>query len=306
MTTNLKKPVGLGALFGAMGAAIQWRLWLVWILAMLLPTLIIALPLRTMLGGFLDHSVHASAWARHFDALAMGDVIVGAGRNAMGLPGASSAALLVTLLLSPFLTGMVVAAARLPRSATMGELVHGGVSEYWRMFRLMLWALLPFGVAFVVGSIAMKAAGNHADMAVLQSAADRGNHIAQIVMGVLLVVAHAMVESGRAQFAADPQLRSATRAFFRGAGIVFRRPLATFGLYLGVSIVGYVLVLLLGMWRIRTDAVGAVGFLLALLLSQLIVVVLAWQRTARLFALAEVARATPSGRRAGQGSLAHA
>lgn len=299
MNNNIKKRVGIGAWFTSMGAALQWRIWVLWIVFMALPTAIVVLPLRATLGGIFDHSVHATDWAQNFNAFGMGDAMMSVGRHGAGLAGANMVAIIVTLLLSPFLTGMVVTAARAPRHPGFGELMHGGLTEYWRLLRLMLWALLPFAVAFGIGGMVSHWAGNNADAAVLQSVADRGQTIAKVVMLVLLVLAHAMVESGRAQFAADPQLRSATRAFFRGIGMLFRRPITTLGLYLGVSIIGYALVLLVGMWRIRTDAVGVTGFLLALLLAQLIVVILAWQRTARLFALTAVARANPARRGAG-------
>lgn len=308
MTNNIKKRVGFGALFVSMGAAVQWRLWILWIVAMALPTAIVAMPLHSMLGGLLDHSVNTAAWAKSFHALGMGDALFkllpGGGGSA--LAGANAAALIVTLLLSPFLTGMVVTAARAPRHPGFGELMHGGLIEYWRLVRIMLWGILPFVVALIIGSLVSHWASTRADAAVLQSVADRGNTIAKIVMIVLLVLAHAMLESGRAQLAADPLLRSSTRAFFRGVGMLVRRPVGTLGLYLIISIVGYVLVLLVGMWRIRTDAAGVFGFLLALLLAQLIVLLLTWQRTARLFALTAVARATPPRRSVGNATLAPA
>jgi hypothetical protein len=303
---NNDKRAGIGAFLGALGAALQWRLLLLWLVIMALPTAIVALPIWKTLGGLLDHSVHATTLAHRFEALPMSDVIAQFSRHDDWFGGSSMAALVVTLLLSPFLTGMVVTAARAPRSLTFGELMHGGLSEYWRLLRLMLWALLPFGVAIVIAGAANGMADKHAAAAVLESSAASGQRIATIVTIVLLVLAHAMVESGRAQLAADPLMRSATRAFFRGVGMLLRRPLATLGMYLGVSVIGYAIVLGLGMLRIRTDAVGVFGFIAALVLAQLIVVVLAWQRTARLFALAAVARATTSRRRSASPALAPA
>jgi len=131
----------------------------------------------------------------------------------------------------------------------------------------------------------------------LQSSADFGTHIAITVMIVVLVLAHATVESGRAQFAADGSLRSATLAFGRGAMMLLRRPLATFGMYLGVSVLGYLVAFILGLIRIRMTAAGGFGFVLAEVVTQLIVITLAWQRTARLFALADVARSVPEPQR---------
>jgi hypothetical protein len=278
---------------------------LIWIVLMALPTAIAAMPVGHALSALLDHSVHANALAHKFDGLLMGDVIASVMRYNSGLAGAQSAAFIVTLLLSPFLTGVVVAAVRPARHATLGELMHGGLSQYWRMLRLMLWSLIPYGIAIAIGSMAFHAASARAATEVLESSANHGYLAAKIILGVLLVLAHAIMESSRAQVAADESLRSATRAFGRGIMMLLRRPLATLGLYLGTSIVGFVLAGLVGMWRIRVDAVG-LGYIGAMVLAQLIVVILAWQRTARISALTVLARATPSRRRGGSATLAPA
>lgn len=284
--------VDFSSFMRALTSAIQWRLLLLWIVALALPTCIVALPLRKVLDSLLDHSVHSLEWAQHFNALAMGDVMGEVGHFGAGLAGASSVATIITLLLSPFLTGMVVASAQAPKRLSLGGLVHGGISEYWRLFRILLWALIPFAIAFAIGAGAMGLAKKHAQDAVLQSSADTGTHLAMIVMIVVLLLAHMMVESGRAQFACDASLRSARRALSRGIAMLWRRPLATLGMYIGVSLIGYILAFVLGLIRVRMDAVGMFGFLAAQVVTQLIVIVLAWQHTARIFALADVVRTT--------------
>jgi hypothetical protein len=278
--------VGFATCMRASRAALQWRLLLLWIVAMLIPTAIVAVPVWSKLGALLDHSVHSGEWARHFDALAMTDVY----GMTRGFTGVSVMSLIATLLLSPSLTGMAVTAVRAPRSPSFGELLRGGARAYWPMLRLLLWALLPFGVAAIVGAIGFAFAYVFSTRAVLESQADAAMWIAGVFTAMLLLLAHAMVESGRAQFAADPTLRSAWRALWRGIDTLLRRPFATFGMYVGVSVVGYALALLLAMLRVRTTAVGFTGFLAAMALTQLITAALAWQRTARLFALTELAR----------------
>lgn len=295
MTINNR--VGVGAFGKALRAALQWRVMLIWIVLMALPTAIVALPTSRALGALLDHSVHADALAHQFNGLYMGDALMLLFQhNGSVINGAELLGLVISLLLSPFLTGVVVTAVREPRSPGLGELMHGGLQEYWRLLRLMLWSLLPYAIAILIGVAAYHAAGSRAEAAALESVADRGYLAARIILIVLLVLAHAIMEASRAQLAADGELRSATRAFGRGIALLVRRPLATLGLYLGTSIVGYVLAGLVGMLRIRVEAVGA-GFIVAVLLTQVIVLILAWQRTARIGALATLARATPPRRR---------
>lgn len=304
--TSKKKRVGWGALPAALFAALQWRVMLLWIVLMALPTAIMALPFGRVLGSLLDHSVQSAALAHHFDGLFMGDAITSLAKHGAWFNGSSTVAMVVTLLLSPFLTGIVITAVRAMHHPRLGELMHGGLSFYWRMLRLMLWSLLPYIVAIVIGIFLFRIAGHRAAHATLESTADTGFLVAKIVLVVLLVLAHAMMESSRAQFGADEGLRSATRAFFRGVSMLVRRPLATLGLYLGTSIIGYVLVGLVAMVRIRVDAVGVGGYIAAILLTQLIVIILAWQRTARLDALARLARVTAFGGRSSAAILAPA
>ena len=115
----------------------------------------------------------------------------------------------------------------------------------------------------------------------------------------MLIPSVAAVESARAAFVADVSLRSATRALGRGLAQVVRRPLSTLLSYLLISAVGLGLVLLLGVARIRTSALGLEGFLLALLLGQLVVAALGWMHAARVFALAQIAGTLRPGRRSG-------
>lgn len=289
--TNHGQRAGLGAFFAALAAALQWRLLLLWVLGILLATSVVAMPVRAVLGSLFDHSVHASEWARGFHALPMFDALFQTLRQGTALGGAAGASALLLLLLTPFLTGMVVARLRAPEAPDLGGLVHGGLAQYWRMVRLAIWSLLPYGIAVGIAAAAFGVARKHAEAATLQSVADRGEHLALYLALVLLVLAHATMESARAHVAADPGLRSATRAFGRGAGMLVRRPFATLGMYLATSIVGYVLVLFIAMWRVHTPAVGAFGAVLAFVLAQLLVVALAWQRIARLHGLAALARA---------------
>lgn len=288
--TAPRQRAGIGAFPRALAAGLQWRLLLLWVLGVLLATSVIVWPVRDVLGRLFDHSVHASEWARGFHALPMFDAIFRAGREGAALDGAAGASAFLLCLLAPFLTGMIVARLRAPAGLGFGGLVHGGLGQYWRMVRLALWSLVPYGIAAGIAAGAFALARRRAETATLQAVADRGEHLALYLTLVLLVLAHAVMESARAHVAADPGLRSATRAFGRGVAMLVRHPLATLGMYLATSALGYALVLGIGMCRIHTTAVGFGGVALAFVLAQLLVVAMAWQRTARLHGLAAVAR----------------
>src|SRR3546814_7808555 len=53
---------------------------------------------------------------------------------------------LFSLLLSPWLTGTVFVAVRAHTVPGFTALLVGGLKEYGRFFRLLLWALLPMGI----------------------------------------------------------------------------------------------------------------------------------------------------------------
>lgn len=290
----MNRRVGFGAFPRALAAALQWKLLLLWFLFTLIPALMVARPLQAMLADLLDHSVHAAAWGQSFHGMAMTDVIINLARHGSAAVNVTmGVGLILTVLLSPLLTGMSVTAVRSAHRSGFGELMHGGLHEYWRLFRFMIWAYVLLAIAFALGGVATHQATEHAKDAILESQADLGKHLATALLVALLVIAQSMIEAGRGRIVAEPGQHSATRAFFAGIMTLFRRPLVTLGMYIGVSAIGFVLVFFLSMWRVRLVAASWGGFAVALLATLLIVIAMAWMRTARLAALAAVAQATP-------------
>lgn len=266
-------------------SALQWRLLLLWVLSLLLPTAVLMLPVWKGLAGIFDHAVPAAAWARHFNGLEL-DGFVSLLAHPGALQGAGLSGGLSALLLSPWLTGMVIASGRAGDRLGFADLMAGGLREYGRMLRVLLWAIVALFVALFVGALAFAVAASHAASAVLESDASTGYHLAMWVAGAVFVVFHLAVDAARAQFIVDVNLRSAWRAL----RLSVSRPLASLFVYLGVSVVGYVLVLGLILWRTRVVVASVPAFIGAFMLMQAIVLVLAWMRSARLFGLAMVVR----------------
>jgi hypothetical protein len=296
MANNMSRSAGLGALLSTMIAAVQWRLLLLWMLIMLIPATVVALPLWKMLGGVLDTSVHSVEWAQHFNDLMFTDVIASFFDHPQWFGATALLGLLLTLLLSPFLDGMIVGSGRAGRRLGFGALLQNGLIEYGRMFRVMLWSVLLYGVFAMVFGAASHMVDKHAETAVLESQVDTYHSIAHWVLLVVFVLVQSIVESTRSAFIADTSLRSATRALGRGFRQLLKRPLRTLLFYIVVSLIGLLVASVFAVARIHVTAFGA-GFLIALVLSQLMVIAIGWMRTARLFALAEVARSIVPGSR---------
>ena len=51
----------------------------------------------------------------------------------------------------------------------MGELLHGGFAEYGRMLRMLLWSIVPLGIAFAIGGGLSAALDTQTESAILAS-----------------------------------------------------------------------------------------------------------------------------------------
>ena len=281
---------GLGAALAALKSSLQWRIVLLWILATLVPTLLVATPLWLALQEQFSHSPFAGeiAAGKNLPLLFQGFGKVGEQGGGWLFTGLASGGVLM-LQVSPWLTGMVVASLRARRRLGLGELVHGGLAEYWRMLRMMLWSLLPLGLALMVGGGVSGAMAKGVEGAVLASDVESASRTGMIVMLVVFVLAHATVEAGRGWLGADTGLRSVVKAWWRGLKLLLRRPLATLLVYVVAGIAGYGLALLFAWLRFKVDGVGSSAFILSFLCGQAIVAALAWGRIARLYGMADLA-----------------
>jgi hypothetical protein len=291
MNTQDRKQGAFGALVTGLARAFQWRLLVLWAVALLLPTLIAALPFWQMLGERLDHSVHVQELAKSFDIGWMIEVVSPIFKDAgTALTGAGLASLAITLLLAPWLTGMVVASIRAGDTLRFGNLLQLGLREYGRMARMLLWAVVPLGLAFAIGGGMMGWADKQGDTMILESGAENATRVAMIVLAVAFVLAHASLEAGRGVMAASPSRRSAVKAWWRGAMLLVGRPVAVLIVYLGTLLAGEGLALGFGFVRTHVSAATPGGLVLGVLLVQLVVMALVWGRIARLYGLSMLAR----------------
>lgn len=274
-------------LFAALTGAVQWRVLLLWVVALGLAALVAVFPFWQTLDGALGNTIDAARHARFLDALALADLVRAFGKSdSLGFGVIASG--LISLLLSPWLAGVMLAGIRQGRAGRLGTLAGEGMREYGRQLRLMIWSLLPLGIALGLGAWWMNIAGTHADEAILASVAERAQRWALIAAVAVFVLAHAGIELTRARIAVRDDTRSVIRAWWRSLKLFLRRPLAVFGLYLLVCVIGLVIVLALAWLRTRVAGIGWGQFALALLCTQLVVAALAWLRLARLRALAAV------------------
>lgn len=271
-------------------AALQWRLLLLWVLWMLVPTAILGLPMWQMLRASLDYSVHAASFSQQLDMTVLTDLMAAHGKNAMAFNTAGVLALIVTLLISPLLSGMAATAARATGTPGFRELTAGALAEYPRMFRMLVWSVVPLGLAALLGNVGLEQAANLDAVASAPSDANLWSALATAILVLLLALAHATVDAGRAALAVERRRGSAVMAWWSGCIMLIQRPLASFGVYALISGAGLAVAALLAVARLNLGGASLAGFIAAFLLVQLTVVVLGWMRSARLFALIELAR----------------
>ncbi len=288
--TSTTRASGLALTTRASRAALQWRLLLLWAGLLLIPAIVAVIPLWRTLSASLDQAVHAAALAQQLDLMTLADLAANASRNGAAISQAAIAGIVLTLLLSPLLSGLVVTAARAPAPLGFGALLTGAFSAYGRMLRMLLWSIVPLGLALTIGAGALKLADKHAATAILEADADLARHLALLFTGVLFLLACATLDAGRAALAIDRRRTSAVKAWWRGLGMLRRRPLACLAIYLAITVLGLALYALLGVARLNLAGPGPLAIVAGLLATQLAVLVLAWMRSARLFALISVKR----------------
>lgn len=275
----------------ALTRMLQWRLLLVWLLALLLPALAVYLPLSALLGRLLDWSPRADEIARRFDMLAFEDMGYASFRAAAPVGGALLLASILAMALSPLLAGMMVTAARhTDRPLRFVALLAGALSWYGRMFRLWLVSLIPLAAVGALAAGGFTLATKISERVLLESQADHAQLAAALVAAVLFVLVHATIEAGRAQLASNDQLRSGWHAWALGVRHTVRRPLAVLGLYLGTTLLAWLIAAAFLAGRIRIAGSSLPPLACAFLVTQLGVAAIGWGRAARLAALIAISR----------------
>ncbi|MCV2362366.1 hypothetical protein LNV23_02755 [Paucibacter sp. DJ1R-11] len=268
--------------------ASQWRLLLLWLLALALPWLLALLPLWRALAAQLDQSLAARVLVERFELPVLAEALMGLGQNGFAASALFSSVLLLALLL-PWLSGSLIAVVRAPLPLGFQALLLGGLREYGRMSRLWLWALCLLGAVAAMGGGLMHWLGEKTALMQLETEADRWSRAVLLFTGLLFLLAHASLDAARARLALEPQRRSVLKAWRLATRDLWRQPRRLLG-YLLITALGLLVAVLIGLLRAQLAPVGPGSQLLALALGQLLVLALVWMRCARVFALAAAGR----------------
>jgi hypothetical protein len=282
---------GWGALLAGLQRGFHPQLLLAWVLMLWLPAAIAALPAALWLYLEFGHSPMAAAMAANADATFIASALDGMQGEAVLLAASAVFALVVAVLLSPWLSGMIVAQIRTVYRLRVGGVVRAGLGEYSRMLRMLVFSTslvaiaAALGIAAMVGieSLLARFAASPEDLA--------PSRIGWLLPIALVLFVHVTIEAGRGWLGADLALNSVIEAWKRGLALLWNQPGATLTVYLGTSLVGIGFALAFLRLRAFVDTGGWTGWLLAFACTQLVVASMAWGRSARLHGLADLATA---------------
>lgn len=280
---------GWGSLLAGLQRGFHPQLLLAWVIMLWLPAAIAVLPAALWLYLEFGHSPLAAAMAAEADATFIASALDGMQGEAVLLAACAVFALVVAVLLSPWLSGMIVAQIRTVYRLRVGGVVRAGLGEYSRMLRMLVFSMLLAAVAAAIGIAAMIGI----ESLVTRFAASPGeltpSRIGWLIPIALVLFVHMTIEAGRGWLGADLALNSVIEAWKRGLALLWRQPGATLTVYLGTSLVGIGFALAFLRLRALVDAGGWAGWLLVFVCTQLVVASMAWGRSARLHGLADLA-----------------
>jgi hypothetical protein len=263
------------------------RLILLWVVAIGVPTLLIASPLYMLLAPHLNHSIDSAALASKLDVRVLVDLpgIIFLFPEAIG--AASIASILIGFVMYAWLNGLAIGASRCKPAASFSVLIAAANGQFWRMLRMGLWALVPVGVALAIANALGKSIEHAETEAVVASSLDTARNLHTLLTLLLLAMAQCSVEVARTFLAIDPRRRSVVRSWWHGLGMLLRHPVALFGVWLVPSFLSVVLSAVLMLVRLNINQGSALGLIAAFLVAELIVAFMAWMRITKLYALIE-------------------
>lgn len=287
-----------GLLRRSLVRTLQWRLLFLWWASLLVPGAIAALPVFHFLRNQLDHSPRARDAVAFLDGAMVSDLWRQLAENgareavALGLVGSA----LALLVVAPLMAGALVTAARSDEPLSLPRLLAGAGELYARMLRTALGGLLPIGAGAALAAGALKLASKVVERDLTETAADVHLAIGAGAAVVVFLLFQLVVDAARAHFAAEPWRRSAVVALWSGLRLLVRRPWRALGIGALGPAPGLVAAALLMLARSRLEQASVPQIAIAWALAQAAHVAIGWGHAARLFGLAELARADAADR----------
>ena len=289
---NSANSTGIGSLLRlGVERGSRWRVLALFTGLALMPSALAVAPAWAYLSTRLDHAVGYESYRQHLTPSGAMELLRGLGEDGsgskigLGLVGG----LLVALLVAPWSAGAAMAESRSTAPTRMRPLLGMAGELYGRLVRMTLVALVPLGIAGGVAAGLMKGADALGKKALTEAAAYGWIHGAEVAAAVAIFLAHLTLDAGRAHLAVRPERRSALLAWAAGAWMVIRRPVRSIALGAAGAALALVPAMVAMSLRERLPPGPGWSIVLGFLLATAATTALAWGRSVRLAALAELA-----------------
>ena len=279
------------------GWSLVWRhqkiLW--WVFAInILTAYVSTLVPRMLLSGILDHSLESQKLANGFHFLVFAELLSKPELPMTALVRGSMLMAWVFFFFMLFITGGILVAYREDRRLSTGEFFESSGQYFWRMVRLVLMSLVPFGaVALIVFGVSGVGGTLNSESA----NAKLGIYVmlaGYAVCAVLVLIVRLWFDVAQVRAVAQNE-RAMFRNLMRSFTITFKALPKLFSIYFRISLMGWA-VLALGMYgwtRLTGNHVFRVFILWEIvLLAQLFARL--WQRASSVSWYGEFAEANPA------------
>lgn len=147
------------------GFLLVWRhqrvVWWIFFVNLVLGSLASIAP-GAVLHSVVDKSLYAEEMSKHFDATVFLELLSKPEVSTLPWMTGSLAAGLIFLFYTLFISGGVLGIYHQDRKLTRGQFFESCGDYFWRMVRLLLWSIIPFGIAFGLIAVVQRVSGKMA------------------------------------------------------------------------------------------------------------------------------------------------
>jgi hypothetical protein len=267
------------------GFGVVWRhqrlLWWIFFVSLALGLLAAAGP-RILFHSLLNKSLYSQELSERFDLTVFLELLSKPEVSLNAMYGGSTAAAFVFVIYMLFVSGGVLTVYRDDRKLGRGEFFEASGDYFWRMFRLMLCAVIPFGIVMALFSVVEVVSGKMTRNASWEK---QGFWVAvggYFICALIALFVRAWFDVAQARTVCE-RARGMFVLTFRAFVLALRNLPGLTLIYAGISLIGTILVA--GTWfiwlHIPHQSFGRSWLLLELLTLMLIGLRL-WQRAASL------------------------
>ena len=279
------------------GWSLVWRhqkiLWWLFFVNVVLAYVSTLAP-RMVIGKILDHSLYSERLARGFDLAVFSDLASKPEFPMIALLRGSMLMAWVYFAFVLFVTGGILVAYREDRKLSTGEFFEASGDYFWRMLRLVLMSLIPFGAVGGLMAIVLGISGTSSSES---PNAKLGFYIlvtGYVISMLLVLIVRLWFDVAQVRAVAQDE-RGMFRNLMRSFVITFKDFFRLFRIYFSISLFGWV-VLGLGIYawtRLSGNHVFRVFVLAEIILFAQLLTRL-WQRAASVAWYGEYAEVHPA------------